>query len=239
MLINRRCKNCPKNDTCTNKYKTEIVTDINDLPDDVQTLIITDIKKRLLPQVELSFITGGIEGATQYVNNEIQKADNTIQKIIAEAYNDNHLSYLEKISEIVVYNIERKKMLQQFINDCKSKNPIQETSNEIKLIDIKSTKKAHGRPKGSLKNRMINDETGERLQKIHEVMKNKSGKDVVLVIFTAIKLGWMTTPTATEVKEEFGLNVVSQQIFSKYLNKEKGLFKAEEIEGMENCLKSK
>lgn len=131
MLINRRCKNCPKNDTCTNKYKTEIVTDINDLPNDVQTLITTDIKKRLLPQAEFSFITGGIEGATQYVNNEIQKADNTIQKIIAEAYNDNHLSYLEKISEIVVYNIERKKMLQKFINDHNRKKQIQALTNKL------------------------------------------------------------------------------------------------------------
>lgn len=236
MLINRRCKNCPKNDTCTNKYKTEIVTDINDLPEDVQTLIITDIKKRLLPQVELSFITGDIEGATQYVNNEIQKADNTIQKIIAEAYNDSHLSYLEKISEIVVYNIERKKMLQQFINDCKSKNPIQETSNEIASIDTKSTKKAQGSPNGSLKNRMIDDTNGVKLQILHDVIQGKKGKDATLVILTAIDLGWMTTPTAKEVKKEFG-DIGSQQNFSKYL-KEK-MFRKEEIEGMKNCLKSK
>lgn len=126
MLINRRCKNCPKNDICTNKYKTEIVTDINDLPNDVQSKITTDIKNRLLPQAEIQFKTRGIDEAIQYANSEIQDANNAIQEISKEAYNDNDLSYLDAVSEIIVYNIERKKMLQQFINDCKSKNPTQE-----------------------------------------------------------------------------------------------------------------
>lgn len=236
MLINRRCKNCPKNDTCTNKYKTEIVTDINDLPNDVQTLITTDIKKRLLPQVELSFITGGIEGATQYVNNEIQEADNTIQKIIAEAYNENHLSYLEKISEIVVYNIERKKMLQKFINDCKSKKPTQEASKKITSIDNKRIKKAKGRPTGSIEDKMIDDTDGVKLKILKDVIQGKKGKDAALVIVAAIDLGWMTTPTSTQVITAFG-QIVSQQNYSKYLDEKK--FKKEEIDGMKNCLKSK
>ena len=236
MLINRRCKNCPKNDICTNKYKTEIVTDINDLPNDVQSKITTDIKNRLLPQAEIQFKTRGIDEAIQYANSEIQDANNAIQEISKEAYNDNDLSYLDAVSEIIVYNIERKKMLQQFINDCKSKNPTQETSNENKLIDIKNTKKTKSKPTGSIKEKMIDDATGEKLQKLHEVMKNKKGKDVSLIILAAIDLGWMTKPTATQVKKEFG-DIGSQQNFSAYLNKEK--FNKEEIEGMKNCLTSK
>lgn len=56
------------------------------------------------------------------------------------------------------------------------------------------------------------------------------------MILAAINLGWMNTPTSRQVKEEFG-EIVSQQIFSKYLDK--NMFKAEEIKGMENCLKNK
>ena len=58
-----------------------------------------------------------------------------------------------------------------------------------------------GRQKKSLKDKMIDDANGEKLQKMHTILKGKKGKDVSLIIVTCIKKGWMTKPTFTEVKD--------------------------------------
>ena len=89
-----------------------------------------------------------------------------------------------------------------------------------------------GRPKETLKDRMINDADGSKLQKIHKVMNGKKGKDAALIILACIKKGWMLKPTFTQVTEEFG-DIGTQQGFSWYLNENK--FK-DEIEGAINSL---
>lgn len=105
-----------------------------------------------------------------------------------------------------------------------------------KQLNNKSIKKNKGRPKINIKDKMIDDSDGVKLKLLHDVIQGKKGKDATLVILAAINLGWMTKPTTTQIIEEFG-DIVRQQTLSKYLNKK--MFKEEEIEGMENCLRNK
>ncbi|MBP5421909.1 MAG: hypothetical protein J6Y78_05640 [Paludibacteraceae bacterium] len=90
-----------------------------------------------------------------------------------------------------------------------------------------------GRQKKSLKDKMIDDANGEKLQKMHTILKGKKGKDVSLIIVTCIKKGWMTKPTFTEVKDEFG-DIGSKSGYNKYLNDR--MFTQEELEGAINSL---
>lgn len=90
-----------------------------------------------------------------------------------------------------------------------------------------------GRPKETLKDKMINDADGSKLQKVHTVMNGKKGKDAALIVIACIKKGWMQKPTFTQVKEEFG-DIGTQQGFTKYLNE--SCFAKDEIEGAINSL---
>lgn len=90
-----------------------------------------------------------------------------------------------------------------------------------------------GRPKETLKDKMINDADGSKLQKMHTVMNGKKGKDAALIILACIKKGWMPKPTFPQVAEEFG-DIGTQQGFTKYLYER--WFTKEEIEGAINSL---
>ena len=78
-------------------------------------------------------------------------------------------------------------------------------------------KKRRCRPTKELKDMMIDDEDGNKLQKIHNAMAGKKGKIAALIILACILKGWMAKPTFTQVKNEFG-DVGTQQGFTKYLN---------------------
>lgn len=90
-----------------------------------------------------------------------------------------------------------------------------------------------GRPKETLKEKMINDADGSKLQKVHTVMNGKKGKDAALIVLACIKKGWMPKPTFTQVAEEFG-DIGTQQGFTKYLYEK--WFTKDEIEGAINSL---
>ncbi|MBQ8221550.1 MAG: hypothetical protein IJZ31_10180 [Bacteroidaceae bacterium] len=90
-----------------------------------------------------------------------------------------------------------------------------------------------GRRKKSLSDNMINDESGEKLQKLHHAIKGKIGKSAALIILAAIRKGWMEKPTYTQVKDEFG-DVGTQQGFTPYLSLQR--FSNEEIDGAINSL---
>ena len=90
-----------------------------------------------------------------------------------------------------------------------------------------------GRPKETLKDKMINDADGSKLQKVHTVMNGKKGKDAALIVLACIKKGWMPKPTFTQVAEEFG-DIGTQQGFTKYLYEK--WFTKDEIEGAINSL---
>jgi len=75
------------------------------------------------------------------------------------------------------------------------------------------------------------------LSRLHELIDDKKGKGVALVIFTAIKMGLMVEPTFRSIKEEFK-NVGTSSGYNKYMNGGQGLFARQEqlILGMEKQL---
>ena len=96
-------------------------------------------------------------------------------------------------------------------------------------IQEKQKARKRGRPKETLKDKMIDDADGRKQKKLHELMKGKKGKDAALVITASMEKGWMTKPTYTQVREEFG-DIGAQQGFTRYLDKK--FFTSEEWEGM-------
>ena len=94
-------------------------------------------------------------------------------------------------------------------------------------------KRRSGRPKETLKDRMVDDADGRKLEKVREVMNGKKGKDAALIVLACMKKGWMQKPTFTQVEKEFG-DIGTQQGFTKYLNENK--FTTEEIDGAVNSL---
>ena len=89
-----------------------------------------------------------------------------------------------------------------------------------KLQNQNASRRNRGRPKETLKDKMVNDADGSKLQKVHRVMNGKKGKDAALIILACIKKGWMQKPTFTQVTEEFG-DIGTQQSFTPYLNEDK------------------
>ena len=88
--------------------------------------------------------------------------------------------------------------------------------------------RGRGRPKETLKDKMINDADGSKLQKIHTLIQGKKGKDADLILLASVLKGWMNRPTHTEVMNEFG-DIGSKTGYNRYFHKEK--FTNEEIEG--------
>lgn len=99
--------------------------------------------------------------------------------------------------------------------------------NENALQQTK-TKPNRGRPNGTFKDKMICDTDGSRLHKIHNAINGRTGKDVSLIILACIKKGWITKPTYTQVKNEFG-DIGSKTGYNRYLSEK--MFSREELEG--------
>lgn len=116
------------------------------------------------------------------------------------------------------------KELTQFIKPQQKQAEQQETT---KLI------RGKGRPKETLKDKMIDDVNGEKLKMLHTKLDGKKGKDVSLIILAAIKKGWLTKPTYTQVKNEFK-DIGCKSGYNRYLNE--NMFTKEEIEGAINSL---
>ena len=93
--------------------------------------------------------------------------------------------------------------------------------------------RGRGRPKETLKDKMIDDANGEKLQQMHTKLNGKKGKDATLIILACIKKGWLTKPTYTQVKNEFG-DIGSKTGYNRYLNEQ--MFTKEELEGAINSL---
>ena len=121
--------------------------------------------------------------------------------------------------------------LEQFDADENGKARAIEECNNTKLQHKSARSK--GRPIETLKDRMINDADGGKLQKVHAVMKGKKGRDAALIILACMKKGWMSRPSFTQVEREFG-DIGTQQGFTRYLNET--CFTINEIEGAINSL---
>lgn len=129
-----------------------------------------------------------------------------------------------RLTEELIPYIGSKKLAQKYI-DALQKEPQQQASHK--------SNRSKGRPKKSLKDMMIDDADGNKLEKLQRVMAGKTGKDAALIILACIKKGWMSKPTFKQVTEKFS-NIGSRQGFTKYLNE--NCFTPEEIDGAKQCL---
>lgn len=126
----------------------------------------------------------------------------------------------------------------EYVSDIHGEPQPDQTSDAMNLTpepQQEQTKptRGKGRPKETLKDKMIDDADGEKLQKIHSKLCGKKGKDAALIILACIKKGWITKPTFTQVKNEFG-DIGSKTGYNRYLNEQ--MFTREELEGAINTL---
>ena len=143
-----------------------------------------------------------------YLDGEIESASNAMLKMVKASGQDGAI--LDNISEVYIWNKERKRVLMELRDKFISQQP--QSINPEPQPKLKK-----GRPKETLKDKMIDDVDGVKLQNIHKAIKGKRGKDAALIILASIKNGWMAKPTFTQVKNEFG-DIGVQQGFTKYLN---------------------
>lgn len=92
----------------------------------------------------------------------------------------------------------------------------------------KQAKPKRGRPVKPLADVMLNDNTGEKLKKLHTLIDGKKGKSLALIIMTCVKQGYMTKPTYQQLANEFG-DIGSRQAYTNYSNENR--FTASEIGG--------
>lgn len=101
-------------------------------------------------------------------------------------------------------------------------------------VEGQKEKPKRGRPTEPFASKMIDDADGEKLKKMHTILKGKKGKDFALIIWACIKRGWCNKPTYTQVKEEFG-DIGSNTGYNRYLNNNT-MFTPEEKDGALNSL---
>lgn len=134
-------------------------------------------------------------------------------------------------------------LAQRYI-DALPKEPQPEQANSGQTTDAQSLNpepqqrnpkptRGRGRPKETFKDKMIDDADGYKLQKVHTKINGKKGKDATLIILACIKKGWLTKPTYTQVKNEFG-DIGSKTGYNRYLND--NMFTKEELDGAINSL---
>lgn len=130
--------------------------------------------------------------------------------------------------------IGSKELAQKYINalpqEPQQEQATQEPKQEYSQQQVShKSKRGKGRPKETLKDKMVDDADGSKLQRLHEIMRGKKGKDAALIILVCVKEGWMHKPTFKQVEEEFG-DIGTQQGFTIYFNCE-DKFSPDEIEG--------
>lgn len=94
--------------------------------------------------------------------------------------------------------------------------------------------KCKGRPKGTLRDKMICENADEMLLKLHQLMNGRKGRDVALFITASIKGGIMTKPTFRQVADEFG-DIGNPSGYNRYMGSK--LFSDMEIEAAIKKLK--
>lgn len=94
--------------------------------------------------------------------------------------------------------------------------------------ESKQPKPKRGRPVKPLADVMLNDNTGEKLKKLHTLIDGKKGKSLALIIMACVKKGYMTKPTFQQLAGEFG-DIGSRQAYTNYSDEIK--FTASEISG--------
>lgn len=116
------------------------------------------------------------------------------------------------------------------LNNC---TPQPQQKEYSKQQEEPKQKEKGGRPKGTFKDRLIDDTDGKHLEILKTVIAERKGKDVALVILCAMEFGWLLKPTFSQVEDEFG-DIGSRQGYNKYFDL--SCFKKEEIEGIKALL---
>ena len=158
-----------------------------------------------------------------------------INSINKELYGEGltkHLTFNEREIKIK----ERGKLFEEFLSLTQTQPEAEITTATEPQPEQMITKptRGRGRPKETLKDKMINDADGKKLQRLHEIWGGRKGKDAALIIVACIKTGWMSKPTYTQVKDEFG-DIGHKSGYNKYIDEKK--FTDEEIEGAKNNLR--
>lgn len=89
----------------------ELITDIKDLPIELQNAIQNGIKNQIEAQILIQKETNP-DGLNDYLNAELSGATKSMQTMIQESQKDG--AFLETISEIYVWNKERAKKIQEY-----------------------------------------------------------------------------------------------------------------------------
>lgn len=200
----------------------EFIKELEQLPQDRKEAITKGLQNQIIAQA-IMVRDEQPEIYLSYLDSEIESASNAMLKMVKASGLDGAI--LGNISEVYIWNKERKRLLIELKDMFITQQP---QSLNPEPQPRASTQIRKGRPKATLKDIMIDDTDGAKLQKIHNAMKGKKGKIAALIILACILKGWMPKPTFTQVENEFG-DVGKQQGFTKYLNKE--CFSKDELEG--------
>lgn len=138
---------------------------------------------------------------------------------------------LDEVCKFVGYTPELQEQTQEATNTDSLAVEQQEPQ---QTVEGQKEKPQRGRPTKPFASKMIDDADGEKLKKMHTILKGKKGKDFALIIWACIKRGWCNKPTYTQVKEEFG-DIGSNTGYNRYLNNNT-MFTPEEKDGALNSL---
>lgn len=97
----------------------------------------------------------------------------------------------------------------------------------------KKTTQKRGRPVKPLQTKVIGNDNGELIQKLHIIAEGKKGKDFCLFLVACIVAGKMVKPTYNQADSEFG-DIGSRQNFNRYIDKRK--YSDDEIECAKKAL---
>ena len=218
-------------DNCNIRCKNEVVELINNPHSKTQD-VITLIQK----QIEKYHYLIGTTAYIKYLYDNVGWEELNIWGRGKPMMNPDRTGYLyDELSILMEHYSELEEMEQNHLpcatqpeksDDTQSLTPEPQQRKSIAT-------RGKGRPKETLKEKMINDADGSKLQKIHTKMDGKKGKDAALIILACIKKGWMLKPTYTQVKNEFG-DIGSKTGYNTYLKEQR--FTKEELDGAINCL---
>lgn len=220
-----------KKDNCNIRCKNEVVELINDPHSKTQD-VITLIQK----QIEKYHYLIGTTAYIKYLYDNVGWEELNIWGRGKPMMNPDRTGYLyDELSILMEHYSELEEMEQNHLpcatqpeksDDTQSLNKEPQQRKSIATRDKE-------KPKETLKEKIIDDADGSKLQKIHTKMVGKKGKDAALIILACIKKGWMLRPTYTQVKNEFG-DIGTKSGYNKYLNEQR--FTKEELDGAIRCL---
>lgn len=205
-------------DVCVDAFKQNI--SVLERKDDLDKFVKYHLKR-------LSIITVNRQ---DYLQDEIRKCEKTMRDSIDMAHDEMFCSVYNVVD--IIYNYVAAEAVKSELLVRNKECSGRELQN-AKPQQKRKSARSKGRPKETLKDKMINDADGSKLQKVHTVMNGKIGKEAALIILACIKKGWMLMPTFTQVAEEFG-DIGTQQGFTIYLHEK--CFTNGEIEGAINSL---